>query len=172
MRNMQVRGMDIKHNQIDQRTFWRLVGQRAVGVSLVTAQDEDGPAGFLGLSATHLSADPPLMLVSVDHKTSALATMRNAGHFAINYLPKGAQELADIFGGKAGISGRARFAHGDWVPGSTGAPLLRGAVGSLECRIEDTLAREGVTIAIGRVVDFTLAEATEPLIFFQGRYLP
>jgi flavin reductase (DIM6/NTAB) family NADH-FMN oxidoreductase RutF len=157
---------------VDQRTFWRLVGQRAVGVSIVTAADAAGPAGFLGLSATHLSADPPLMMVSVDHRTSALTTIEAAGHFAINYLPKGAANLADIFGGKAGVSGAARFEHGSWTAGSTGAPTLAGAVCTLECRTVDRIAREGVTIVIGRVVDFHLTTVAEPLIAFQGSYIP
>ena len=67
---------------------------------IVTARSAGGPAGLLGLSATHLCADPPTMLVSVDKRTSALATILEAGHFAINYLPSGQRALADIFGGK------------------------------------------------------------------------
>src|SRR5262249_57673704 len=82
---------------IDVRTFWRAIGQRATGSTVVTAWSADGPAGFLGLSATHLSADPPLMMVSIDKRTSALATIQAARHFAINYLPKDAAAIADAF---------------------------------------------------------------------------
>jgi flavin reductase (DIM6/NTAB) family NADH-FMN oxidoreductase RutF len=66
---------------IDQRTFWRAIGNRASGSTVVTAQSDDGPAGFLGLSAAHVSADPPLMLVSIDQRTSALQTILAARHF-------------------------------------------------------------------------------------------
>src|SRR5215472_16143736 len=85
---------------IDTRTFWRAIGQRATGSTVVTARSTEGPAGFLGLSATHLSADPPLMMVSIDRRTSALAALLTARHFAINYLPKEATAIADSFGGK------------------------------------------------------------------------
>ena len=54
---------------------------------MVAACGTDGPAGLLGLSATHLCADPPTMLVSIDKHTSALKTILEAGHFSINYLP-------------------------------------------------------------------------------------
>jgi hypothetical protein len=45
---------------------------------VVTAGSDEGPAGFLGLSATHVCAEPPLMLVSLmlvssDKRTLALA---------------------------------------------------------------------------------------------------
>jgi flavin reductase (DIM6/NTAB) family NADH-FMN oxidoreductase RutF len=60
---------------IDPRAFWRLIGNRAVGSTVVTARSDAGPAGFLGLSATHLCANPPLMLVSIDKRTTALQTI-------------------------------------------------------------------------------------------------
>ena len=81
------RGSDAK--TIDVKTFWQAVGQRATGATIVTAHGSGGPAGLLALSATHVAADPPTMLVSIDNKTSALASVLEAGHFAINYLPQG-----------------------------------------------------------------------------------
>ena len=39
---------------IDAKTFWRTLGERAIGATIVAAQGADGPAGFLGLSATHV----------------------------------------------------------------------------------------------------------------------
>jgi hypothetical protein len=36
-------------NVIDAKTFWRTLGERAIGATIVTAQGADGPAGFLGL---------------------------------------------------------------------------------------------------------------------------
>jgi len=51
--------------EIDAKTFWKAIGCRAIGVAIVTAKGADGPAGFLALSATHLSASPPMMMVSI-----------------------------------------------------------------------------------------------------------
>ena len=85
---------------IDIKTFWRILGQRALGSVVVTARGSDGPAGFLGLSATHLTAAPPTMLVSIDKRTSALAAVLENSHFALNYLPRESAALADLFGGR------------------------------------------------------------------------
>src|SRR5215510_3587297 len=92
---------------IDAKTFWRTLGERAIGATVVTAQGADGPAGFLGLSATHVCADPPTMLVSIDTRTAALAAVLHARHFAINFLGKEAQAVADMFGGKTAVRGRS-----------------------------------------------------------------
>lgn len=157
--------------QIDVKTFWSAVGQRAMGVSVVTATGPEGPAGFLGLSTAHVCADPPTMLVSIDQKTSALAAVLAGRHFAINYLAHDQQAIADMFGGKSSLKGSERFGTATWGALSSGAPVLQNAAGAIDCALEETIERFGVLIALGRVVDFT-AGTREPLIFFRGKYLP
>ena len=99
---------------IDMKTFWRAVGQRALGSTVVTARGPEGPAGFLGLSSSHVCAEPPTMLVSIDKRTGALATVREAGHFALNYLARDAAALAESFGGKGTLRGAERFTTMTW----------------------------------------------------------
>ena len=154
---------------MDARTFWQAIGCRAVGAAVVTAKDAHGPAGFLGLSATHLSADPPRLMVSVDARTSALATIRNARHFAINYLTPVHENLAAVFGGKTELRGAERFAPDDWTTLKTGAPVLRGALGVLDCELDEALERGSTTIVIGRLVAHT-ASAGVPLVSFNGKW--
>lgn len=157
---------------IDPRAFWRAVGNRATGSTVVTARSNEGPAGFLGLSATHICAEPPLMLVSIDTRTSALQIILAARHFAINFLPREAVGIADMFGGKGPQKGAARFETGNWGTLHTGAPILLDAVGAIDCRLAETIERPGVIIAIGRVVGVFDGPGTAPLIHFRGSYLP
>ena len=121
---------------IDAKTFWRALGERAIGATIVTARGADGPAGFLGLSATHVCADPPTMLVSIDRKTSALAAVLHGRHFAINYLGRDAQAVADAFGGKTAAKGADRFEPGRWGSLTSGAPVFNDALGVLDCVLE------------------------------------
>jgi flavin reductase (DIM6/NTAB) family NADH-FMN oxidoreductase RutF len=156
---------------IDARAFWRAIGQRATGSTVVSARGPEGPAGFLGLSATHLSADPPLMMVSIDKRTSALAAILAARHFAISYLPRGAAGIADMFGGKGERKGADRFEAGRWDTLTTGAPVLIDAIGAIDCVLEETIERSGVAIVIGRVVDVREGAGGDPLIHFRGGYM-
>jgi flavin reductase (DIM6/NTAB) family NADH-FMN oxidoreductase RutF len=159
-------GMDI-----DVRSFWTTLGQRATGMTVVTADSDDGPTGFLGLSAAHVTASPPTMLVSVDHRTSALAGIRARRHFAVNFLPATAVAIADAFGGRTGASGAARFVPGEWRVLSTGAPVFRDALGAFDCIVDDIVERGDVSIIIGKVVAMASREDGEPLIFFRGKNL-
>lgn len=157
---------------IDAKAFWRALGQRAIGSTIVTARSADGPAGFLGLSASHISADPPLMLASIDKRTSALQTVLAARHFAVNFLPSDASEIADLFGGKGTLKGADRFNIGRWQTLTTGAPVLATALGAMDCTLEDTIERGGICIVIGRVVDVLVGSGGNPLIHFRGGYMP
>jgi flavin reductase (DIM6/NTAB) family NADH-FMN oxidoreductase RutF len=156
---------------IDAKTFWRTLGERAIGATIVTARGADGPAGFLGLSATHVCADPPTMLVSIDSKTSALAAVLHARHFAINYLGRDAQAVADMFAGRTGAKGAARFEPGRWSTLTTGAPVFDSALGVLDCVLEKTIEHFATTIAVGRVVEVAARGSGDPLIYFRGGFL-
>lgn len=79
----------------DPKQFWTLLGQRVVGSTVITVDGASGPSGFLGLSAAHVCANPPTMLVSIDEKTSACGDILAMGRFAVNYLPAGGQRVAD-----------------------------------------------------------------------------
>ena len=155
---------------IDAKTFWKAIGSRAIGVSIVTAKGSAGPAGFPALSATHLSASPPMMMVSIGLTTSALAAVKEGNHFAINYLPKGRDDLAKEFGGGGSLKGAERFRPGDWSEIKTGAPTLVDAVGVIDCRLDEMIERHGTIIALGRVVAYTPGTSA-PLISFRGGYL-
>ncbi len=156
---------------IDAKSFWRAIGQRAIGASIVTAEGSEGPAGLLALSATHVTADPPTMLVSIDHKTSALASVLEAKHFAVNYLPQGAEDVADLFSGKSPLKGADRFEAGRWGTLTTGAPTYNGAVGIIDCELDEVIERHGVSIVLGRVVDFAADPDAAPLVYYRGGYL-
>lgn len=155
----------------DAKSFWRAIGSRAIGVAVVTAKGTSGPAGFLALSATHLTATPPTMLVSIGQSTSALAPILESRHFAINYVGKNREDLAKEFGGQGTLKGADRFVAGQWTTLKTGAPALIGAVGVLDCELDEAIERHGTTIAIGRIVAFTQDLSAQPLISFAGKYI-
>ena len=156
---------------IDKKTFWRLFGMRAIGAAVVTAQGSKGPAGFLALSATHVTANPPTLLVSIGRETSALSAVNESGCFAVNYLPKERDDLARLFGGQGKEKGSDRFKRGEWTTLATGAPILLHAVGSIDCRVEESIERYDAFIFLGRIVDWTQNGEKLPLISFAGRYI-
>lgn len=154
---------------IDAKTFWKTLGERATGMTVVTAAGSDGPAGFLGLSAAHVAADPPTVLVSIDKKTSALAAVVESGAFAVNFLPATATHVADAFSGKAGLSGADRFVAGEWETLAIGAPVFAAALGAFDCKVAQIVPYGDISIVIGTVVGAKAAGTGDPMVFFRGK---
>ena len=151
-------------------SFWRAIGVRAIGPAIVTATGTSGPAGFLALSTAHLSADPPMMIVSIGLQTSALPTIQQSKHFALNFLSQDDQDLASEFGGRGQLKGADRFTTRSWTTLVSGAPVLPDA-GAIDCQLEEAIERYGSIIAIGRVLAYTSNSKKRPLVSYSGTYL-
>lgn len=158
------------HPSIGVKEFWRVLGERAVGATIVTASDANGRAGLLALSVAHVSADPPIVLVSVDHRTSARNTIREAGHFAVNILADSSLETAQRFGGAGPLKGADRFEDGRWSQLTTGAPIFLDALAALDCLVEECVERPTTAIFLGRVVASMSKGEGRPLVYFRGAY--
>ena len=157
--------------EIEPKAFWSAIGCRAVGVAIVTTLGGEGPSGFLGLSATHLTASPPTVMVSIDRKTTACAEILASGVFAVNYLARPGLPIFERFASRDGPKGAARFADLTLRTLVTGAPILPDITGVLDCRLDEAIERHGVVIAIGRIAAFERFKDAEPLIHYQGQVM-
>lgn len=149
--------------------FWKAIGCRNVGVAVVTSAAPGGTVGFLALSATHLCAAPPTMMVSLDANTSAGSALLASGAFCINYLSRDQKFLADRFFDKTAPKGTERFSDIGTHQIATGAPAIDGCVGNLDCAVEEVITRHGTMIVLGRLIDAQADMALPPLVSFAGK---
>ena len=151
---------------LDSKELRRVMGQFATGVTIITTHGHDGvPYGLTANAFTSLSLDPPLCLVCVDRKSESFPHFQASGVFSVNILTQGQQELSNRFA----KSGGDKFAGVVTTPGTSGAPLLAGALATIECRITQTIDGGDHVIHVGRIEQVTVADG-DPLLFFQGRY--
>lgn len=154
-------------SEFDQRAFRNAMGNFCTGVVVVSGMAEDGPVGFAAQSFVSLSLDPPLVAVCPGATSSSWPRIRSAGSFCINILSADQKAVCDTMA----QSGGDKFASVEWSPGTTGAPVLSGVLGHIECDLEAEHDAGDHTIAVGRVRDFKVADAAAgPLLFFQGKY--
>ncbi len=168
MRGTSVFG-DLEVSQPLDPMVWRnTMGSFASGVVIVTTTDEeDRPVGTTVSAFSSVSLDPPLLLVCLDHKSRTRAAVRRSGHFCINILSAGQGDLARLF---AGPGATDRFAEVEITPGTLGAPMIAGALASIDCRLHSLHAAGDHDILIGRGLNIEAAPG-DPLIYCQGRFL-
>lgn len=152
--------------------FRSVMGQFATGVTVVTTMDGESPEGITVNAMASVSLDPPLVVIALDRRRFINPAIEAGGRFAINILAEGQQWLSDCFAGANVSPGRDAFCGAEWDPGSTGMPLLRGAVAALECRVVDRLETGDHHLFVGAVEAAHLHDETAPpLLYHRRRYL-
>ena len=63
-----------------------------------------------------------------------------------------------------------KFASVGWSPGSNGAPILRGALATIEADLEFEHGAGDHTIVVAHVTSLRASEGRRPLLFYRGGY--
>lgn len=137
------------------------------GVAVVTARGADGrPAGMAVQSFSSVSLDPPLVCFCPARTSTTWPRIQAAGAFAVNILAADQRDLCRRFA----VTGGDKFAGVAWRPGGNGAPLLDGALATVECDLEAVLDGGDHAVALGRVTALTARREGAPLLYFRRTY--
>lgn len=139
----------------------------ATGVTIVTARSGDRVHGMTVSAFTEVSLDPPVVLVCADLGSNTLALVREGGVFAVNVLARDQESLSNRFASKK--DEWTRFEGLETDTGATGAPLIRGAVANLDCRVADMHEHGDHVVLFGAVEEVRTADH-DPLLYFRGAY--
>lgn len=151
---------------LDAKELRNVMGHFATGVTVVTTKDSNGQNfGITANAFTSVSLDPPLVLVCIDKNAQCYPCFEESGIFAVNILNQQQQEISRRFATK----GIDKFEGLSWRSGSSGAPLIDGAVGYVECRIVERFEGGDHMIYLAEVICGTVTSG-EPLLFFRAKY--
>lgn len=150
---------------LDVAHFKEVLGRYATGVVVVTATTPEGPAGFTCQTFGSLSLEPMLISFAAKTISNSWPRIREVGAVGVNVLRDDQEALARIFA----TSGVDKFANVEWTPGSNGAPILRGALATLEGRVE-VVATYGDHDVVVVAVDQAQTSSGEPLVYYRGGF--
>jgi flavin reductase (DIM6/NTAB) family NADH-FMN oxidoreductase RutF len=146
-----------------------VIGAFATGVTVVTTEVDGRFHGFTANAVASVSLDPLLLLVCVDKRANAHRELARARVFGVNVLTDRQQDLSNLFAKSAepsaeGLRGVA------FRRGTSGAPLVDGALATLECETYRALDGGDHTIYLGRVIEGAVDSDARPLLYFLGSY--
>ena len=159
--------------------FRAALSQLAAGVALLTVRDggehDTGPAEDAGMTATSflsVSLEPPLVLVSVREDSRMDELLSRNDLWAVSLLGERHRTIASRFAMKGRLSDRLLFADTPHHRGqASGAPLVDGALATVECRTEQRIAAGDHTLLVGRVLEARVPSPEGlPLLYFRGGY--
>ena len=149
----------------DSKEQRRIMGKFATGVTVISTVVDGETWGMTANAVTSLSLDPPLVLVAIVRDSQSHEKVKQAGCFAMNILSADQEELSNryAFSGPKDFSGLAT------ETAETGAPILSGAIGYVDCRLVEILPGGDHDIFIGEIVAGD-ANDGQPLLYFDGGY--
>ncbi|MEU2183200.1 flavin reductase family protein [Streptomyces thermolilacinus] len=166
---------DLPHPEgVSNEEFRAAMSRLAAGVVLVTAVEPplDDDVGMTATAFMSVSLDPPLVLVSLRNGSRMDDLLAEQPLWGVSVLAESQRHIAGRFSMKGRISDRLLFADLPYTRGElTGAPLIGGALATLECRTEQRVEAGDHTLVIARVLTaaFPSPEGT-PLMYFRGKY--
>jgi flavin reductase (DIM6/NTAB) family NADH-FMN oxidoreductase RutF len=149
----------------DTSAYRNLVGRFATGVTVVTVNDGGEYRAMTANSFTSVSLDPLLILISVTRDASMHDPIHEAGNFAVNILAADQRPAAELFARRGELT--EPMGGIPFHVGGTGAPLLDGGLGWLECEV--WRVDVGATPFSWGAVTWNASPDGEPLLF-AGRY--
>ncbi|MEV7866822.1 flavin reductase family protein [Streptomyces sp. NPDC088124] len=153
---------------VDPHRFRSIAGRFTTGVVAVTAlrEGDAAPVGLAVNSFASVSLEPPLVLFCVARTSTSWPDVLSTERFCVNILGESQRELSARFA----TSGADKFGGAVWTPSPSGAPVLNGSIGWIECSVEEEIAAGDHDVVIARVHHLGAHHEDSPLLFFRGLY--
>lgn len=149
----------------------RLAGACTIITSVAPGQGREGWAGMTATAVASVTADPAKLLVCINRSTWAHSIITQSRILGVNVLGEDALALAKRFAG--GVQPQEKFAEGNWLTATSGAPLLANALASFDCLVSEAVEASTHDIFICEVLGVLLREpGGQPLIYFDGAFQP
>ena len=152
--------------RVEADAFKGVMAQWPKGVTIATTRHAGAPVGMTVSSFTGVSLHPPQVLICVSRQANTHAAIVESGYFAVNLLAAGQQEWGMRFADPQSAVGD-RFAGIAWFTARTGAPILPGVLGWLDCSLYHAFAGGDHTIFVGEITACEMGSTSAPLIYYR-----
>jgi len=149
----------------DSKEQRRIMGMFATGVTVASTVVDGKTWGMTASAVASLSLDPPLVLLAVQRDTHSHEMFQTAKCYALNILAADQQKLSNRFA----FEGPRDFSGIETIEAETGAPVIRDALGWVDCRVREVLSGGDHDIFLGEIVAGD-ARNGDPLLYFRGGY--
>jgi flavin reductase (DIM6/NTAB) family NADH-FMN oxidoreductase RutF len=150
---------------VDDAQFKLAMSHFASGVTVVTTEQEGTPYGMTVAAFSSLSLHPPLVLVCIETSVRTHEAIGAAGKFGVSILSSEQADISNRFASRS----EDKFSGVATRRGSTGVPLIDGAITTLECTLREQLPGGDHSVFVGEVVAIETAEGT-PLVYYRSGY--
>ena len=152
--------------KIHKKLFKKVLGKFTTGVTVVSINNKGNMIGKTVNSFTTLSLSPPLVLFSLDKKSSSLIKYKKSKLFGINILAKKQATISINFAKK-----NSKWESIPYFTSNLGTPLIQNCLGNIECINLKSFKEGDHILFICKVLNASFKEKIKPLLYFDSKYL-
>lgn len=147
--------------------FIHAMSLTASSVYVVTTDGVGGRLGVTASAVSSISADPNVpTLMACIHQASPIAkAIQQNKVFCINLLACDQSDISDIFAGRTGKTGAAKFECTKWQTAQTGSPVLENALASFDCSLLHELKVGTHHMFVGETTSILSRKEGAPLLY-------
>ena len=149
--------------QIDPREFRNALGRFATGVTVITTEKDGQIHGMTANAFMSVSLNPPMVLVSVDHRASMHKILSESARYGVSILAHDQESLSNHFARRPVEGLKISFIE------KHGVPVLDGAVAHIVARVVEAHPAGDHTLYLGHVEHLEWRE-DKPLLYYAGKY--
>ena len=151
--------------KVNKDNFKKTLSAFATGITVVATKYNSILYGKTINSFSSLSLSPPLILFSLDNKSSKLNIFKKSETITINILSKKQQIISNNFAKK----------NPDWKDIEydslkNGNPIIKNCVSNLDCKIINKIKKGDHIIFICEVSQVMNNDKLKPLIYYNSKY--
>ena len=150
---------------INKKNFKKTLSTFATGITVVTTKNNSILYGKTINSFSSLSLSPPLILFSLDKKSSKLNIFKDSKIVSINILSKNQKSICNNFAKK-----KPNWNKIEYNILKNRNPIIKNCVSNLDCKIIEKIKKGDHIIFICKVSQVLNNNKLKPLIYFNSKY--
>ena len=151
--------------KINKNNFKKTLSTFATGITVVTTKHNSILYGKTINSFSSLSLSPPLVLFSLDKKSSKLKIFQKSKTVSINILSSKQEMISNNFAKK-----NPTWKEINYEVLKNGNPIIKNCVSNLDCKIENKIKKGDHIIFICKVLQVLNNNQLKPLIYYNSKY--
>ena len=152
--------------KINKDNFKIALSKFTTGITVVATSYDSILHGKTINSFSSLSLSPPLVLFSLDVKSSKLNIFKNSKNISINILSEKQKKISNNF-----AKNNPSWKNIEYDILKNGNPIIKNCICNLDCIIIDKIKRGDHIIFICKVLKVLSNNKLKPLIYYSSKYI-
>jgi len=152
--------------KINSSLFKSIMSKFVTGVTIITIKNNNNYIGKTVNSFASISLDPPLVLFSLEKKSSFIKDYAKSSFLGINILSRNQKKLSIYFS-----KVKPKWEDIKFFLSKNNNPLIEGSIANLNCKKIKTINQGDHIIFICKILEGQINTKLRPLVYLNSNYL-